>query len=1521
MKILGLDLGTNSIGLSVRNIDRGNNLKEQLEYFTSVVFKSGVGDGKSGEYSYAAERRGKRSARRLYQARKYRIWATLDLLIKEGYCPLSIEDLDKWRKYDKEKGLKRQYPIHAKNFEQWVRLDFNGDGVADYSSPYQLRAELMQKQFDFSQQTDKYKLGRALYHIAQRRGFKSSKGETLKSQEAESQEAEEIDFSNKEIDITEELKKSEEKISKDLKGYMKENNLKTVGCAFAKLEKDGVRVRNSKFQAVRSQYKDEVIQIFEFQKGLDINSDFYKRLISEKKKEGTIFYKRPLRSQKGLVGKCTLEKNKPRCPISHPEFEKFRAWSFINNVKYRKSIDEDWQNLTLKQRQKLYKEKFLRVTKSFKFKEIREWIEKNISDGIHNYTLVYNRDKEKGTINYNDDTNVSGCPISGRMGNLLGDDWENFEFKIEREHKGKKYNVTYTAEDIWHIAFSFDEAEFVKKFAEERLKFDTAEIDTFIKLHNDIQQGYSMLSLKAIKNINRFLEKGFIYTEAVLLAKLPEIFGKKWEENELKIVSQISSIISENRKEKDIKSMANTLIANYKSLEYNNERNYNEKFAEHNFDYKLQDSDYSDIKAVITNFFGKKTWNNKNDEEKKEVVEQVAKHYQSFFSSEARDYYKLPSLSDSLAKYLLENFDFLDKKELQKIYHPSMISFYKSAKEQQIEDGRCLKLLGSPVIGAIKNPMAMRVLHILRRKINSLLKTKDKDGNQLIDENTRIVVETAREINDANMRWAINAYQRAREAENKIYENAIIDLFGKEKVNDDNIDKVRLLCEQYEISIGEQQKEADTKEKSKKEKKRFVENYIKLKEKDIQKYRLWLEQGCRCIYTGELINIKNLFDDNFSDFEHTIPRSKSFDNSLANQTICDAHYNRSVKKNRIPTELENYDKDAVINGEKYTAILPRLKPWFDKVEQLQKNVEFWKGQSKKAADKDRKDYCIRQRHLWQMDLDYWQNKLSRFTMKEVTAGFRNSQLVDTRIITKYAYHYLKTVFNKVEVQNGDYTSDYRKMLGIQNIDEKKDRSKHSHHAIDATVLTLIPVPAKRDKMLQLFYEIEEEKQFRDVTEKRKELNREIDQCGFGKKANEIVNFIESNILINHVSKDQTLTPANKILRKRGKIVPLKDKNGKIIYETNENGTIKYRTHKNGTPIYKRDENGNFLLKDGEKIKIPIPKSIRLKGDSIRGQLHKDSFFGAIKYPQTDDNNVPIIEDGRYIYETDKNGNEVISMVMRVLITNFKDEKDLDKIIDPKVKSSILKTIEKRKAEGKTFSTSISEPIWLLDKNGNEIKKDKNGRPLLPIRHIRCRVAAGKGFFTKDKAIEVKEQTYKSRKDYKNYYYAQNDGNYLCLLYECYNKGKLEREFKFLNYFEVAKLGLKSSDDIKNEPYFKEFTNNKKQYKLSAIIKAGTRVLIYKEKPEELFDLEKTDLHKRLYNVYKFNFTSSNRIYLQSHIEARANEDIKNVEDFTVFDNTKYQARLNLVASNFNCIIEGRDFEISKNGKINFINLR
>ena len=201
-KSIGVDLGTNSIGLSVRDSDKGGQLEDQLIYFRSVIFPSGVGVGsrKSEEFSYAAQRTQKRTTRNCLWARKQRIWATLRVLIAHGFCPLSVEGLRQWSVYDKSKGLYRKYPTNEPNFEQWVRLDFNLDGKPDYNNPFDIRKELTERKFDLSNQIERYIFGRAIYHIAQHRGFRSSKGETL-------QEMSKEQSSDNDLDIIGELKK------------------------------------------------------------------------------------------------------------------------------------------------------------------------------------------------------------------------------------------------------------------------------------------------------------------------------------------------------------------------------------------------------------------------------------------------------------------------------------------------------------------------------------------------------------------------------------------------------------------------------------------------------------------------------------------------------------------------------------------------------------------------------------------------------------------------------------------------------------------------------------------------------------------------------------------------------------------------------------------------------------------------------------------------------------------------------------------------------------------------------------------------------------------------------------------------------------------------------------------------------------------------------------------------------------------------------------------------------------------
>ena len=1392
-KTLGLDLGTSSIGIALRDRELDKNIAGQLVYYSSVVFKSGVGKDSSGEYSFAAKRTEKRSTRRLYQSRKYRIWATLELLISHRCCPLSEAELERWSKYDKQKGFHRSYPSDALEFEQWVRLDFNGDGIADYSSPYQLREELITRELDWEDPTDRYKFGRAMYHIAQRRGFKSSKGDTLKDM------GKDDDLSS--VEIGDAMKKSEEKKSKGIVEYMVSHGLQTVGQAYAHMERSGIRVRNhSEYQAVQSQLYDEVEAICHYQHIDVLDSELHTRLISRKQGEGTIFYRRPLRSQKSSIGYCTLEPDKRRCPVSHPDYEEFRALSFINNIKYRTDPDGEWTVLSTQERQELFTSLFARAKVTFKFEDIRQWLEKR-NNGLH-------FDYHAETINYRDYVTVAGCPVISRLKKILGEDWRTAVIQTDRDRYDRKtgsvHKVGYNYEDLWHLCFCSDDFEELMEFAKSRMNLGDRQATELARLWGNLKEGYTTLSIKAIRNILPFLREGLIYSTAVAVAKIPEIVGQsKWNQHKATVLMSLDSLSDKVSRDRLVSGIANTLISNYKSLPLD------EQFAYKDYSYRLSVADKNAVADCIKKSLGERKLKELPDEE--ELIDEVTELYQKFFFSPAREYYKLPRQSESLVDFLHKQFPEIDEKEWNRLYHHSQIAMFPQAPSVDLGTPQ----LGTPDIGSIKNPVVLKALHTLKRTLNAML------AQHMIDEDTRIVVETARDMNDANWRRAIDRYQKEREKENEAITSIIREF--RPNYTDADIEKGRLLFEQ---NIPPQ---TNREEKAKAE--RFA--------LDLQKYKFWREQNFQCIYTGIHIGLSDLFDDSKVDIEHTIPRSISFDNSLRNRTVCISHFNRYEKGNRIPSELSNYSD-----------ILTRIKPWMDKVEHLKSQVELWRGNARIAPTVDRKNECLQQMHQWELELDYWKAKVETFRVQkdDLNSGFKNSQLVDTRIITKYAFHYLKSVFKHVDVQKGETTAVFRKILGVQSADEKKDRNRHSHHAIDAAVLTMIPYAAQRDRMIELFYGIQEAQKIQvlpqggsDIQRMQQDLCREIASCNLG-TVNGLVETIESNILINHLSKDQTLAPAHRRRRINGTIV-----------------------------------RGQWL-----------------QGDSIRASLHKDSFYGAIQSPTKEK-----------------------LLVKRAPLAKMA-AKDIDTIVDERLKEMIKSQLQRKMDEdGLSFAKAIEGSFYMLDHDGNPITHDCNQRPIAPIRHVRCYAKAGRGFLKIDTALQIKRQTYQSKHPYKNSYYAQNDDNYLCLLYEGLSKGKPQRKLRLVNYFEIAQLHLKNVNVLYHEPEF-AFYQGERSMPLKAIIKKGTRVLMYEKHKDEVRDMDNARLSNRLFVVYKFNSMGTPSVYLRNHLEARNETACSPEEKATAYTPTNRISFLTLKADNFKALIEHMDFRVDHLGEIHFI---
>ena len=1370
-KIVGIDVGTNSLGITVRDTD--NPQGEQIIYSTVHQFKSGVGKDKTGEFSLASQRTDRRSSRHINKVHRYRKWATLKMLIEHNCCPLTKEELSRWTHYDKAQG-RRTYPTDIQHFNDWIKLDFNSDGKPDFISPYELRAWLATTpDIDFSLPQNRYKLGRAIYHIAQRRGFKSSKGETI---------AENADQAEENID----LKQSEIAHSGKLSEFMKDT-YPTVGCALFELSKTQ-RVRASEYQAIRSQYKDEISYIFDFQKDLHQEKDFLETILSEKKSDGSIFYKCPLKSQKGTIGKCTLEQNKPRCPQSRPEFELFTAWSFINTIRFG---NECATELTLEQKNRLYNEKFIRAS-DFDFKTIRKWIEKE-----YGKDLLYSKNPSERTVNYSDDTKVEACQVTSRLKDLLGNYWQQWQYQSQKQHttgnsKEDLHPITYTWEDVWHVCFNADDEEPLKRFANDA----HLDMTLLIRLFNTMSIGYASLSLKAIKNINRFLLKGMLYNDACLFAKLPDILGDKWNE---KIIDDVNAVLSNTRDEKTITHIVNALISSYKSEE--------KPWAFHDSTYKLQPSDFDDVQSFSIAEIGDFTWNGMTAKEQEDVITRVANLYQQFFADKDRKYFKVTSIEDRLKHYLAERYPEIPSNKFNKIYHHSKIQFYRPAQEHRIIKGDAvlsLKLLGSPVLSSLRNPMALRVLHTLRNDINTLLVNGTID-----EEDARIVVEVARELNDANMRWAINEYDKRRRDENTFFESLLEDYV----VTDEAIAKVRMLAEQSPDLLTHAEKQQ-------------VRTYNEYMSNLMKRYKLWNEQKGFCIYTGEPITLTQVLSGNGVDIEHTLPASLSFDDSLANKTLCKSFFNRNIKCNRLPSQLDNYDE-----------ILRNIQPWIEKVNQLKDNIKYWRYRSKKALDKDSKDYAIRQRHLWEMEYEYWYKKVNAFQMKEIKQGFRNNQLADTSTIAKYATLFLKSLFTSVDVEKGTVTAAFRNIMQVP----QKKRDNNSHHAVDALVLTYIPKAAQREKLLKLYYERQElENVGHDASHIIKEIEREKRLCGLDVNINPTISFLRNTVISRYSSHEQILTPAKRRMRSAGKIVPRLDSKGNKVYETDKNGELRLNKYGN---------------------KIPQARFIS-GGDSIRGKLFEDNFYGKI------------IIDG-----------EEKTVIRRGGAFIKFEEKHIKDIIDKDIREAIQKLTDE-----KGFEQAKKEGFYIIGPTGKRT----------PIRHVRCQY--------KDKpVVPVKPHAYVADKEYKRYAYAVNGK---VVLYALYSDGKT-RAHRCVTLQEVAIANRQSKLNSIEELLPTSVTEKKKTLPLAFVLHRGDLVIL-KEGNESLSSLSESEISKRLYRFCAMEDPKAGKIKIQHHLYSQSGDDkTKASSTYKVGDS---KPLLIVARSKQDFWIEYVDFKIEK-GKI------
>lgn len=288
--VLGLDIGAKSIGWAlVRGPESG---APEIVAAGVRVFEAGVdGDIESGQdASRAAARRLARQMRRQTHRRTQRKRQLFGLLQEVSLLPSTPD----------RKSMTRDATIKALDARLLATVPHTyGDPARKL--PYILRAEALKRPL-----TDE-ELGRVFYHLGERRGFKSNRRTDRKSEDTG-------------------------KVYDGINQIRSKKGDRTLGEFFASQNPDKDRIRNH--YLARADYEEEFARIFDAQQPNHpcLTPKLRRRL------KRCLFWQRPLKSQKSLVGRCSLLTSRRRCAMADPIAQEFRLLQAVNHLNV---IDND----------------------------------------------------------------------------------------------------------------------------------------------------------------------------------------------------------------------------------------------------------------------------------------------------------------------------------------------------------------------------------------------------------------------------------------------------------------------------------------------------------------------------------------------------------------------------------------------------------------------------------------------------------------------------------------------------------------------------------------------------------------------------------------------------------------------------------------------------------------------------------------------------------------------------------------------------------------------------------------------------------------------------------------------------------------------------------------------------------------------------------------------------------------------------------------------------------------------------
>ena len=472
-KILGLDLGTNSIGWAVVNADE-NGKPVSIERMGSRIVPLSPDDTneftKGNAISKNQSRTEKRTARKgydRYQLRREYLTAELrksNMLPDERLIKLPVLEL---------------WELRAKAATHEIQLTLP-------------------------------EIGRVLYHINQKRGYKHAKSD----ESADTKQKAYVAEVNARYAL---IKERNQTIGQYFAEKLKENEIETPKGKFYTF-----RIKEQVFP--RRAYEAEFDQIMECQKV------FYPEILTEKEidklRNEIIFYQRKLKSCKHLVSICDFEKREyenkegkivfggPKvAPKSSPLFQTCKIWEEVNNITL-KNRKNDELYITLEQRKAMVD--FLDTHEKLTLKDLYSilgiskqdgwWGGKAIGKGLQGNTTKIALQNALGDFENAEKLlqfNLKNTD-SGLTDELTGEVIQVIEANVEKE----------PLYDLWHTVYSISDREELANALKKKYNIYDEDIINRLYSIDFVKQGFGNKSAKAMRRILPYLQQGLKYSDA-----------------------------------------------------------------------------------------------------------------------------------------------------------------------------------------------------------------------------------------------------------------------------------------------------------------------------------------------------------------------------------------------------------------------------------------------------------------------------------------------------------------------------------------------------------------------------------------------------------------------------------------------------------------------------------------------------------------------------------------------------------------------------------------------------------------------------------------------------------------------------------------------------------------------------------------------------------------------------------------------------------------------------------------------